>query len=263
MRVFLTLAILALPGFALAQRETEPARSAKAQKIDQASQERLAALEARLEMLLKEIQAIRGGKKVEIERKVEETTGGKRIVITGQPEGTGKAELKFRIQDGKATAVELQTQPRKTAPTEKGKRAIVLEGGVAKPIAMDAATTFFRVASDEDPNTVHLTRVTYTLGAEKAKALESFLKDNAKAKVLETKLDGDKLIVTTTPDVQQTVGQVVGLMTGKTVSARGIYRWDVQRSPMTPTTPMTPKAPEKPKPPKPAKPEKVEPAFGK
>ena len=71
----------------------------------------------------------------------------------------------------------------------------------------------------EDPNTVHLTRVTYALGAAKAKALESFLKEQAKAKVLETKLDGDKLIVTTTPDVQSTIGQVVRLMSDKPASS--------------------------------------------
>jgi hypothetical protein len=141
----------------------------------------------------------------------------------------------------------LQTEPRKTAPTEKGKRAIVLEGGLSKAIELEAGANFYRVATVEDANTVHLTRVTYTLGVEKAKALESFLKDNAKAKVLETKLDGDKLIVTSTPDIQQTVGQVVGLMTGKTIAARGVYRYDMHLTPKTPATPAAPTAPEKPK----------------
>ena len=247
MRALLTFALLAVPGLALAQDQAEGARKAKVQKTEQASEQRLAALEARLEALLKEIQSIRGGKKVEIERKVEEKTGGKRVVITGQPEGKGKAELSFRIQDGKAAAVELQTEPRKTAPIEKGKRAIVLEGGLSKAIELEAGANFYRVATVEDANTVHLTRVTYTLGVEKAKALESFLKDNAKAKVLETKLDGDKLIVTSTPDIQQTVGQVVGLMTGKTIAARGVYRYDMHLTPKTPATPAAPTAPEKPK----------------
>jgi hypothetical protein len=57
-----------------------------------------------------------------------------------------------------------------------------------------------------------LTRVIYGLAPDKAKALESFLKENAKAKVLEMKLDGDKLTVTTTPDVQATIGGIVRLM---------------------------------------------------
>jgi hypothetical protein len=66
-----------------------------------------------------------------------------------------------------------------------------------------------------DSDTVHLTRVTYSLGTQQARALDEFLKAFAKARVLETKIDGDRLVVTTTPDVQATIGQVVGLMTGK------------------------------------------------
>jgi hypothetical protein len=69
-------------------------------------------------------------------------------------------------------------------------------------------------AGGGDSNRIDLSRVTYTLGGAQAKALDEFLKAFAKAKVLETKIDGDKLVVTTTPEVQATIGQVVNLMTG-------------------------------------------------
>jgi hypothetical protein len=62
---------------------------------------------------------------------------------------------------------------------------------------------------------VTLSRATYTLPAAKAEALSAFLRDNVKAAVLETKHDGDKLIVTTTPEAQRVIGQLIALMRGK------------------------------------------------
>jgi hypothetical protein len=76
-------------------------------------------------------------------------------------------------------------------------------------------------------NAVNLTRVTYTLNPERARALDSFLKANANAKVLETKVEGDKFVVTTTPDVQSTIGKVVALISGHT----GNVKFMIERSP--------------------------------
>ena len=50
-----------------------------------------------------------------------------------------------------------------------------------------------------------LTRTTYKLPKEKAVALEAYLKAQVKAKVLETKVEGEGLTVTTTPETQKTV----------------------------------------------------------
>src|SRR5206468_8930792 len=61
-------------------------------------------------------------------------------------------------------------------------------------------------------NEMALTRVVYKLSAAKAEALSAFLKDNVQAAVLETKVDGDSITVTTTPDVQRTIGQFVTLV---------------------------------------------------
>jgi beta-lactamase regulating signal transducer with metallopeptidase domain len=63
--------------------------------------------------------------------------------------------------------------------------------------------------------TITLTRATYKLPAGKAEAVAKFLKENVKASVLETKADGDNLVVTTTPDIQGAIGQLVLLVQGK------------------------------------------------
>jgi beta-lactamase regulating signal transducer with metallopeptidase domain len=60
-----------------------------------------------------------------------------------------------------------------------------------------------------------LSRATYRLPRDKAEALSAFLKDNVKAPVLETNVDGDSLTVTTTPEVQATIGAFVALVHGK------------------------------------------------
>jgi beta-lactamase regulating signal transducer with metallopeptidase domain len=71
---------------------------------------------------------------------------------------------------------------------------------------------------------VTLTRATYKLKGHQAEALGKFLSDNVKASVLETKVDGENLIVTTTPEVQHVVTQVIALMQGKPL-AGGTFRF--------------------------------------
>jgi hypothetical protein len=63
-------------------------------------------------------------------------------------------------------------------------------------------------------NNVALIRTTYTLPAAKAKALGAFLKEHLKASVVETTVEDDKLTVTTTPEAQKAIGQLIGLIQG-------------------------------------------------
>ena len=67
-------------------------------------------------------------------------------------------------------------------------------------------------------NEMTLTRVIYKLPADKAEALSSFLKQHVKVAVLETTVNGDSMTITTTPDMQRTIGQFVALMRGKSQS---------------------------------------------
>jgi beta-lactamase regulating signal transducer with metallopeptidase domain len=72
---------------------------------------------------------------------------------------------------------------------------------------------------EENPNaTVTLSRATYKLPKDKAEALSTFLRDHVKASVVETKVEGENIIVTTTPEAQHVIGQFVALIEGKLFS---------------------------------------------
>jgi beta-lactamase regulating signal transducer with metallopeptidase domain len=72
--------------------------------------------------------------------------------------------------------------------------------------------TFYRLRHLAPPrDEIRLSRVTYRLPADKAKAMAALLTD-VKATVMEIRVDGEKLIVTTTPEAQETVAQLVRLL---------------------------------------------------
>ena len=95
---------------------------------------------------------------------------------------------------------------------------------------------------------VTLMRATYKLDKAQAEALGSLL-GSVKAPVLEVKVDGTGLTLTTTPEVQATVGQIVRLITGQAAEGNKFYRV----APMVPPVPPAPPAPPT-KPVKPVKP---------
>jgi hypothetical protein len=71
---------------------------------------------------------------------------------------------------------------------------------------------------------VTLSRASYKLPKEKAEALSAFLREHVKAQVLETKVEGDNFIVTTTPEAQHVIGQFLALIEGKPLgSPHGLY----------------------------------------
>lgn len=67
------------------------------------------------------------------------------------------------------------------------------------------------IAVTADPDVQTLTRAKYRLNAAKAEALAEFVKAHVTAEV-DTKVEGDLLIVTAAPDIQQRIGQFVKLM---------------------------------------------------
>jgi beta-lactamase regulating signal transducer with metallopeptidase domain len=77
------------------------------------------------------------------------------------------------------------------------------------------------MAAGSDSQQITLTRATYKLPREKAAALSAFLREHVKAMMMESKVDGDSLIVTTTPDAQRTIGQFIALMKSKPESPKG------------------------------------------
>ena len=88
--------------------------------------------------------------------------------------------------------------------------------GAAADIVKRANIT---ITSGGASNVVMLSRATYKLPRDKAEALAKFIESYVQAKVLEVKVDGDGLTVTTTPELQQAIGTLVNLMAGKATSA--------------------------------------------
>jgi hypothetical protein len=94
-------------------------------------------------------------------------------------------------------------------------------GLVAPPSAPVVATPAnpptLTVHTESAAEVITLTRVSYKLTPPAAEALSTFLKDNVKDSILvETVSQGDALIVTTTPDAQQAIGQFIHLLQGPT-----------------------------------------------
>ncbi len=88
--------------------------------------------------------------------------------------------------------------------------------------AAEAKVPILSAPPSDDGSTITLIRKTYSLREDQAKALADFLKAFVQTKVLETSLEGGKLTITTTPEVQEVITQVVGLMTGKSVKRLGV-----------------------------------------
>jgi beta-lactamase regulating signal transducer with metallopeptidase domain len=69
-------------------------------------------------------------------------------------------------------------------------------------------------APEHGDHSVALTRATYKMPKEKAEALAKFLSDQVKGQVLETKVDNEGIIVTTTPHIQRTIHDFISLVQG-------------------------------------------------
>jgi hypothetical protein len=165
--------------------------------------QKLQKLEAQLQVLLKEIQAMRAAKPAWEKKPIEpQTTPEQKKVLRMYP-------------DDKPRTLVVPAQP--AAPPV----AKPLAPGTPVPAyppadALERRTVRARLVERDGGDVISLTRSTYTLPAASAKALDDFLKTQVKAKVLETKVEGDKITVTTTPDVQHIIAQFIALMQGKT-----------------------------------------------
>jgi beta-lactamase regulating signal transducer with metallopeptidase domain len=82
-----------------------------------------------------------------------------------------------------------------------------------------AVTTYQLVAppppGQQVANEVMLSRAIHKVPAGKAEVVAKFLSENVKAVVLETKVDGNTVIITTTPEAQRTVAHFVTLLWAK------------------------------------------------
>lgn len=90
--------------------------------------------------------------------------------------------------------------------TPDGARRVMVYSSDDKP------TRWLVTPGSSDGKTVTLVRAEYKLSHDKAVALEKFLKENVKSDVLEIKVDGEELTVTSTPDQQAGISQLVRLL---------------------------------------------------
>jgi hypothetical protein len=87
----------------------------------------------------------------------------------------------------------------------------------AAPVAPAATPAYpppAAVSVESNAEVITLTRVSYKLKPATAEALSTFLKENVKTAILETKSEGESLVVTTTPEAQQAIAQFVHLLQG-------------------------------------------------
>jgi beta-lactamase regulating signal transducer with metallopeptidase domain len=139
---------------------------------------RLQAVEKQLQALLKEVQALRAGKQA--------------IELKGTVRSVQEVPLRLHVSRAE--------QPHIVAR-------------VVQPLNQELQRLRVEIAVPGD-QVLNLSRASYKLPHAKAEVLGAFLRDHVKAKVIETKVEGDTLIVTTTPDVQKAIGGLVGLMQG-------------------------------------------------
>jgi hypothetical protein len=157
--------------------------------------DRLDRLEKQLDALLKEVKSLRGEKPT-----------------TAKPGEKGRIVIH-------ADTKEL------TKPAIPGEKVQVIRSTETTPVTVhaehlkrDSLASVYQVTASEGDSTV-LTRSTYKMPKDKAESLANFLKDQVKGHVLETKVEGDGIVVTTTPDAQHTIGQFIALVQGKPIQA--------------------------------------------
>jgi hypothetical protein len=144
------------------------------------------------------------------------------VLVDLQPEDRDQklAELEARVESLLNEIQALKGKPADKAVTEKH-----IEAGLRYLRALQEAKNqansntqhaLWGLRQAHEPqssnNLMTLLRVTYSLPPGKAAILAKLLNDHAKATPLEAKLDGDKLIVTTTAGNQRIIHAVVDLM---------------------------------------------------
>jgi beta-lactamase regulating signal transducer with metallopeptidase domain len=133
----------------------------------------------------------------------------------------------------KALLKEVQALRGNRSKNDKGGELVVpmlSEPDVAVRVWDAALGELVKTAGPATAKEVTLTRTTYKLPAAKAEALGKFLQQHVKASVMETKVEVESLIVTTTPEVQRGIGQFISLIEGKTAQAMPKGNWSIPQA---------------------------------
>jgi beta-lactamase regulating signal transducer with metallopeptidase domain len=202
------------------------------------------------------IEAVRGGKVIVVGADGKQITSEKVFQAQGDAKGTTKW-IAVAPEGKQVRDVEIIVK--QTPPTLKGKVESTKETPKPKDkpktetkeikghieLVPDLGETVNRLTTRKgaDNQVTILTRTTYKLPKEKATSLGKFLQENVKTSVLEMKTVDEGLVVTTTPEAQQTIGNLVALMLGKPLMSNPI-RAQIA-TPVTIPTPVVPPTPKK------------------
>jgi len=143
--------------------------------------DRLDRVEKQLEALLQEVKAMRSGSGQK---------AGKDVTVEVKP------------------AVKTYTLKDSDTVHQVGPRVLTAQPGSGNVHGYTWVTT------SEGEHAVALTRATYKMPKEKAEALAKFLSDQVKGQVLETKVESEGIVVTTTPQIQRTIHDFINLVQG-------------------------------------------------
>jgi hypothetical protein len=124
----------------------------------------------------------------------------------------------MRSGSGQHAVKEVKVDVKPAAKSGAAKEAKSVYYTDPKIVAVEAAAgnvhEYTWIAQGEGEHAVTLTRATYKMPKEKAEALSKFLSDQVKGQVLETKVDGEGIVVTTTPHIQRTIHDFINLVQG-------------------------------------------------
>jgi beta-lactamase regulating signal transducer with metallopeptidase domain len=248
------------------------------------------ALEQQIKALAEKLEAVKAAKRAEANKsaleslkKAQETLGeklktitvhaadpkaaqGVKVVTAGEggykvigPDGKELKDVKIIVVDPKAAGQNPQPVPAIRWVERATPMAVPVPARApAPPVAAGHYTIVAKTSGDSQ--SITLSRATYKLGKEQSAALATLL-GAIKATVMETKVDGETITVTTTPEAQAAIGQIVRLLQGQsgsgvlrlhtTPSGTYEYRLAVPATPPTPATPpIAPRAPTPPTTPK-------------
>jgi hypothetical protein len=186
--------------FLTVQLDDELVAQADKSAADVSRDKRLQALEEQIQALLKEVRAMRTG-------------DGKQAVRARVVQRLEKPAVLLQPQQFKI----IQDQVKPGVEVKPRQVHVIQPDGPARVRVLAEVLDAHR-AGEDGVAVIHLSRATYKLPQAKAAALAGILRELVKAQVLEIKVEGDTLTVTTTPGALKAIGSLVNLIQGKTVA---------------------------------------------
>jgi beta-lactamase regulating signal transducer with metallopeptidase domain len=216
MLAIVLLALIAIPGLSHSQPESPPPASVKTdteqddvtiemlvlgelveiEESDDGRDQKLAALEEKIQAMIKELQALRRERAAK--PAAQDSVDWKKHWVYRDPAGA----------------------------------ASTLQNLVLANANLRSATALRELARmGQKMETVMMSRATYTLPAAKAEALAKFMKENVKSTPLTIAVDGGSLTVTTTPEMQRVIESFVSLMqeSGQKIGPKPLHKGPMEK----------------------------------